>query len=99
VRVEPLIHKAKPGATLKATLVANNVLARPQKLTVTLEGRGLADDQTWELEAAAGAEARKEVSVRLGEKLPAGRHVFALRVTEGDAADPCDAFLAVDVER
>ena len=33
----------------------------------------------------------------LGEQVAAGRHVFALRVTEGTVTDPGDAFLAVDV--
>src|SRR5207245_1283594 len=47
VRVEPLLHKAKTGATLRAALVASNVLKQPQTLTVALEGRGLTPDQTW----------------------------------------------------
>ncbi len=98
VRVEPMLHRAKPGATLKGTLVASNVLARRQKLTVTLEGRGLTADQTWELEVEPNATARREVTLRLGEKVPAGRQVLALRVAEGATVDPCDAFLAVDVE-
>jgi glyoxylase-like metal-dependent hydrolase (beta-lactamase superfamily II) len=98
VRVEPLVHKAKAGATLKATLVATNPSARGQKLSVELEGRGKTQDQAWDVEVAAGATVRREIALRLDEKLPAGRHVFTLRVTEGSRVDGCDAFVAVDVE-
>jgi glyoxylase-like metal-dependent hydrolase (beta-lactamase superfamily II) len=98
VHVEPLLHKAKPGATLPATLVANNVLKQAQTLTVALEGRGLTADQVWTLEVPAGGAARRDVTIRLGDRLPAGRHVFALRVTERDRTDPSDVFVAVDVE-
>jgi glyoxylase-like metal-dependent hydrolase (beta-lactamase superfamily II) len=99
VHVEPVLQKAKPGATLKGTLVVGNALGRPRKLTVKLEGRGLTPDQTWEVEVPAGGAVRREVTLRLGEQVAAGRHVFALRVTEADAADGSDAFLAVDVGR
>jgi glyoxylase-like metal-dependent hydrolase (beta-lactamase superfamily II) len=98
VHVEPLVQKAKAGAALKATLVADNPLARRQKLTVTLEGRGLTADQAWEVEVPGGGAARREVGVRLSDKVPAGRHVLALRVSEGDRVDGSDGFLAIDVE-
>jgi glyoxylase-like metal-dependent hydrolase (beta-lactamase superfamily II) len=99
VHVEPLVQKARPGQTLKGTLVVDNHLARRRKLSVTLEGRGLAKDERWEVEVAPGGSARRAVRVRLGEKLAPGRHVFALRVAEGDVQDPGDAFVAVDVGR
>jgi hypothetical protein len=99
VHVEPLVQKARPGETLGGTLVVDNRLGRRRKLTVTLEGRGLARDETWEVEVAPGGSARRGVRVRLGEKLPPGRHVFALRVAEGDVQDAGDAFVAVDVGR
>src|SRR5262249_9755429 len=63
VRVEPILHKAGPGAEVKATLVAANPLPRKEKLTVTLEGRGLTDNQTWQLEVAGGGTERREVAV------------------------------------
>jgi glyoxylase-like metal-dependent hydrolase (beta-lactamase superfamily II) len=99
VHVEPVLSKAKAGATLKLTLAADNPLPRAEKLRVALEGRGLATDATWDVDVPANATARQEVSVKLGDKLAPGRHVFALRVTEGDKVDGCDAFVAVDVER
>lgn len=99
VRVEPVVFKARPGAMLKGVLVVSNPLARGRKLTVTLEGRGLTPDQTWPVEVGAGAAARRDITLRLGERAPAGRHVFALRATEAGETDGSDAFLAVDVER
>jgi glyoxylase-like metal-dependent hydrolase (beta-lactamase superfamily II) len=98
VHVEPLVQKAKPGATLTGTLVAANPLDRPRKLTVTLEGRGLTPDQTWEVEAKPGATVQREISVRLGERVSAGRQVFVLRVVSDGGPDGSDAFVAVDVE-
>ncbi len=50
VHMEPLLHKAKPGATLEGELVVENVLGRKRNLTVTLQGRGKTADQTWEVE-------------------------------------------------
>src|SRR5262249_3868378 len=89
VHVEPVLHRARPGAALKATLVATNRLSRPQRLRVVLEGRGQAADQEWDLEVGAGQAVRRDVSMRLRDRLPAGRHVFVLRVEDpgrGDAS-------------
>jgi glyoxylase-like metal-dependent hydrolase (beta-lactamase superfamily II) len=99
VHIEPVLQKAKPGATLTATLVATNLLPHKQKLTVTLEGRGMSPDQTWDVEVPVGETVRKEVTLRLAENAGTGRNVFALRVLEGDRVDSSDAFLAVDAER
>jgi glyoxylase-like metal-dependent hydrolase (beta-lactamase superfamily II) len=99
VRVEPLVQKAKPGASLNATLVASNPLDHAEKLTVVLEGRWLTEDQTWELEVGAGGEVRKEFTLKLADKAPDGRLPLALRVRSGEAADGGDAFVVVDVER
>jgi glyoxylase-like metal-dependent hydrolase (beta-lactamase superfamily II) len=99
VRIEPLSHKARPGATLKGSLVVSNPLARAAKMTVLLEGRGLTGDQKWDLEVPGGGTIRREISVRLRDTVAVGRHVFALTVKEGDTTDGCDAFIAVDVER
>jgi glyoxylase-like metal-dependent hydrolase (beta-lactamase superfamily II) len=98
VHIEPLIHKAKPGDALKATLVVNNPLSRPVKYALTLEGRGRFADQSWELNLPAGGAVRREVALRLDAKIPAGRHIFSVRGQCGDAADESDTFVAVDVE-
>jgi len=64
---------------------------------VTLEGRGLFPDQTWEVEIAGKDSVRKDFTVRLPEKLRSARHVFAVTSVDGDAIDGSDAFLAVDI--
>jgi hypothetical protein len=97
VHFEPLIQKAKPGAKLNGTLVVTNLGLQGEKLTVTLEGRGLTKDQTWALEVPSGT-LRQSVAMNLSETIPAGRHVFALRAIAGAQLDPSDAFVVVDVE-
>lgn len=98
VHFEPLIQKAKPGAKLQGTLVVSNLGPQGEKLTVTLEGRGLTKDQTWAVDAPTGT-LRKSVTLTLRDAIGAGRHVFALRTVSGEQLDASDAFLVVDVER
>ena len=96
VRLEPIVHRAKPGDTLTASLIVSNPLRERKTLTVMLEGRGLTPDQTWKVDLA-GKESRQEVRISLGKKLEKGRHVFAVRAMDGDKVDPSDAFVAVDI--
>jgi len=49
----------------------SNPLREKRKLTVTLEGRGVMRDQTWEVELA-GSEFRKDLSIKLPEKTAGG---------------------------
>lgn len=95
VVVEPLVHKVKPGDAIKATLVAENPLAAIKKLTVHIDGF----NKKWELEVPRGGAMRHDFTQRLPHDLAAGRHVFPLRVLDGDHLDPVDAFVVVDVER
>jgi glyoxylase-like metal-dependent hydrolase (beta-lactamase superfamily II) len=99
VHIEPLVQKAKPGDTLKATLVCSNVLERKLKLSVALEGRGLTSDQTWLVEAPGGGVTRQPITLKLGADAPLGRHIFTLRVTAGEMLDASDAFVGIDVGR
>jgi glyoxylase-like metal-dependent hydrolase (beta-lactamase superfamily II) len=98
VRVEPLLQKSKAGATVKGELFVENVMGKARKLTVTLQGRGRTDDQTWTIDVNAGATAKRAVEWKLSDKLKPGRHVFVLRVTDGDTMEPGEAFAAIDVE-
>jgi glyoxylase-like metal-dependent hydrolase (beta-lactamase superfamily II) len=97
VRVEPVLHRARPGGTLSAELVVENVLGKKRRLAVTLQGRGKTADQSWEVEVGPGATVRRALKLTLDGKLPPGRHVFALEARVGDAIAPADAFVAVDV--
>jgi glyoxylase-like metal-dependent hydrolase (beta-lactamase superfamily II) len=96
VHFEPLVQKAKAGAKVSGTLVVTNVLPR-EKMTVTLEGRGLTKDQSWDLDVPTGT-LRQAVSLQLSGTIAVGRHVFILSTVKGDRLDPSDAFLVVDVE-
>ncbi|MBI3821416.1 MAG: MBL fold metallo-hydrolase [Planctomycetes bacterium] len=100
VHFEPLVQKVKPGANFKGTLVVANVLAQRQKVKVTLEGRGLINDETLDFDIPPGTVIRPAVTVTQGERPPlrVGRHVFTLRTVIGAALDPSDAFFVVDVE-
>jgi glyoxylase-like metal-dependent hydrolase (beta-lactamase superfamily II) len=98
VHFEPLVQKARAGDLIKGTLLATNPLDRRETLEVTLQGRGLTKDQTWQLDAPAGGVARRDLSLRLGAQGPAGRQVFALRVTGDRGVDSSDAFFVVHVE-
>ncbi len=98
IHVEPLVQKARPGAALTWTLVAENRLDRRRTWHITLEGRGVFKDQQWRLDVPAGKTARREFSVRLPRDLPTGRHIWSLRCMMGDELDGSDAFVGIDVE-
>jgi glyoxylase-like metal-dependent hydrolase (beta-lactamase superfamily II) len=97
IRVEPVLHRVKPGATLNARLIVHNPLKEKRTLTVTLEGRGQVAEKRWKIDLQGG-ETRKEIRVELPEKLESGRHVFTLRAVEGNHVESADTFIAVDVE-
>jgi glyoxylase-like metal-dependent hydrolase (beta-lactamase superfamily II) len=99
LHVEPIVHKARPGDTLRGTMVADNALDRPMHLKVGLEGRGLTADQVWQLDLPAAGTARHDITFRLNAGIRPGRHILALRITTADAVDGSDAFLAVDAQR
>ncbi len=97
LHIEPLVHKAKPGATLKATLVAGNPLEKSEKLEAVLEGRGWFPDQKFQMEIAPAKTVRRDFNLRLDAKMPSGRLIFVLRSIQGTIPNGADAFLAVDV--
>lgn len=99
VHVEPILQKAKPGATLKATLVVTNPLARAETLTVRLQGRGLTTDQVWNFEVEGGRSVRREITLSLAKEIPPGRHILILNATEKEKPEASDSFLALDVTR
>lgn len=98
VHLRPLMQKAKPGATLQWTLHAFNPLGRAEKLTLRLDGRGLTDDQKFDLDLAAGASVQRPLTLKLADKVSAGRHIFTFDVRTGDVDAGCDVLLVVDVE-
>jgi glyoxylase-like metal-dependent hydrolase (beta-lactamase superfamily II) len=98
IHVEPILQKGRPSATLRLKLVVENHLDRKEALQITLEGRGLVDDQTINVDVPSGKKVEREFSLRLSDRLPAGRHVFMVKAVEGDVLQGADAFLAIDVD-
>ncbi len=98
VHVEPLVVEGRPGQTFALELVVSNPLNRSEKLEVRLPGRGVVTDWERTLTVAAGGTAREKIEVTVSAKATAGRHVLPLQVREGDAEDPADSFLVVDVK-
>ncbi len=98
IHVEPLIQRAKPGQFLRWTVVAENRLGESLKCDVALEGRGLLQDQRWQMEAAPGKAVRREFTMRVPERLTPGRHIWTLRCNVGTELDDSDAFFGIDVD-
>jgi glyoxylase-like metal-dependent hydrolase (beta-lactamase superfamily II) len=98
IHVEPVVQKARPGATLHWTLVTENPLPAQETLAITLEGRGIIADQTWQLDVPGGKSVRREFSARVPEKIGAGRHVLVVRGKVDGHPDESDSFIVVDVD-
>jgi hypothetical protein len=83
---------------VRARLIASNPLQHPEKIAVTLLGRGLAGDQGWKIEIPAGSSVQRDVTLTLRPDIEPGRHIFPLRISGSRGADAADAFLGVDIE-
>jgi glyoxylase-like metal-dependent hydrolase (beta-lactamase superfamily II) len=97
IHVEPLVRKAKGGDTLTWTLVAGSAGGKRATVSAVVEGRGRLPNHAIELEIPPGQTARRDFTLRLDSKTPAGRHVFVIHATEDAAPTEADVFLAVDV--
>lgn len=99
VRIEPLVHKAKRGETIEAALVVDPWPGKSTAAsTVLLEGRGLTPDRSWQIRSQM-AQVKHDFKVSIGDRMPAGRNVFTLRVAGRDGLEPSDGFMVIDVER
>lgn len=98
VHVEPFVQKARPGAKLQATIIANNPLPRAVEFAVTVQGRGLFAEQTFTLAVPARKTGQQAVQFQLADKIAPGRHIVLLRVHEDGVPEGSDAFLMLDVE-
>jgi glyoxylase-like metal-dependent hydrolase (beta-lactamase superfamily II) len=98
VRVEPLVHSASAGESIKAVLAIDNAGPRKEELEVMVMGRDGKALWSEKVETAAGRTSRRDISFRLPPDLAAGRHVFALRALRGTEEDGSDAFVVVDVK-
>jgi glyoxylase-like metal-dependent hydrolase (beta-lactamase superfamily II) len=97
IRVEPFVTRAMPDRSLTLDLVLSNPRERAATFTLELDGRGLLDGFRRTVTLAPGATLRQGVDVRLREDVPAGRHVFPVRVAEGEVEDGTDLCFIVDI--
>ncbi len=98
VQALPLLQKVKAGSEFHIAIVATAIGDKAERLSISLDGRGLVPDKTWSLDAMPGKPRSEAVALRLSAKTPKGRHIFPLRVREANWSDAIDAFFAVDVE-
>jgi glyoxylase-like metal-dependent hydrolase (beta-lactamase superfamily II) len=98
IHAVPVLIRAKPGEAVKARLIAHNPLAQPEKLIVRMNGRNFFADWERSLLLAAGVVQSEEITLQPARPLPVGRHVFPLRITNGETEDAADAFLVVEVQ-
>ncbi len=91
VSVDPILMKVQAGDKIGTTL---RIAPGLGPIRVTLRGRGVVPDQSWDFNAPQGTSTT--VTLVLPEDLPVGRHIFAISPTRplGEFADP---FFAVDV--
>ena len=97
IHVEPLVQQAKAGDIVDLQIVVTNRKNQPEKMTMTLVGRGLVEDKTFALEIPPGT-LHRSFTLTLAANVVRGRHVFPLRAIAGGQLDSSDAFLVIDVE-
>lgn len=98
VQALPLLQRVKAGSEFQITIVATAIGDKPEKFSISLDGRELVAEHSWSLEAIPGKPKSESVTFRLADRTPPGRHVFPLRVREARWGDAIDAFFAIDVE-
>jgi hypothetical protein len=69
-----------------------------EKLTVSIDGRGLLKDQTVTLDLPPRETVQQVFAFRLSEKIGPGRQVFCLRIDGANGPEGTEAFFAVDVD-
>src|SRR5205085_1141731 len=97
VTVEPQLVRTKPGGTVSITITVDAPGHAPETVRVALQGRGVVPDQRFTAEVRPNQPHAQQVKLTVPATIPAGRHVFAVRVEDRDGVEPVDAFAAVDV--
>jgi hypothetical protein len=87
-----LVQQVRAGSTVSCTLVAANPLLRGEQRTLVLEGSGVTSDQTISVSIPAGGETKQPVTLRLADRITAGRHILPVRGAGG-----ADTFVVLDV--
>jgi glyoxylase-like metal-dependent hydrolase (beta-lactamase superfamily II) len=97
VSVEPVRLTAKAGDTVRVTAHVDGVGPAQEDGTLTLLGRGVFADMPADMRVAPGRRMTVEWNVTLPPTTAAGRHPFAVSLSEASGAEPVDAFVVIDV--
>lgn len=97
IRVEPLLQRAKPGQSVRFTLLSDQPVRERETLAVSLAGRGIVGDWSETVEIPQGQAVRQEITLRVASDTAPGQHVLPLLVLHGDEENGADTFCVVDV--
>jgi len=97
VSVEPVRLTAKAGDTVRVTAFLDGLGPAEEVVTLTLRGRGVFDDGPVETKVAPGRRTTAAWTLNLPATLPAGRHPFAVSLSEAAGVEPVDSFVVIDV--
>jgi hypothetical protein len=97
VRVEPFLSRSAAGRDAGVELVVRNPEQRPVSLQVRVQGREIAADLVRKVDVAAEGSARVPLTLKVAERVMAGRYPLAIRVYEGGVERGDDPVMIVDV--
>ena len=98
IAVERLVHKAKAGDTIKATLKLSNHTNNARSISAFLEGRGIFVTQSWTKSVPANGVVEVPFAIELPKSIAKGRHIFAVRNSEDEVGELVDAFMVIEIE-
>ncbi|MBN9522402.1 MBL fold metallo-hydrolase [bacterium] len=97
VSVEPVRLTAKAGDLVRVTAFVDGLGPREDAGTLTLHGRGVFPSQTEQFRVGPSRRNTTQWTLTVPWGTPAGRHPFAVSLTESSGAEPVDAFVVIDV--
>jgi glyoxylase-like metal-dependent hydrolase (beta-lactamase superfamily II) len=98
IQVEPLLVRVRAGETARTSVVIDNPLAQPETLNLRLDHGSITSPWSSKVVVPANGTMRVELTLKISEQLPAGRHVVPLIVTTGDLEDGGDSFAVVELQ-
>jgi glyoxylase-like metal-dependent hydrolase (beta-lactamase superfamily II) len=98
IHMEPLVHRARPGAALQMNLVVENTRAIAESLTIRLDGRGAIPDHELKIDVPPGRTFTEAIRLKLTENVRPGRYVIPIRAEGAGTLDCSDPFVVLEVE-
>lgn len=98
VTFEPVLQQVRPSGVVKGMLVLTNHLQRAEQIQVQIMGRDiLTGVLKHDFKVPAGRRIEFSMTLKLADRVPAGRHIFPILATDSTGHEQTDSFLAVDV--